>query len=93
MTRLLARNRKSATTLMRLGLVLSLILGIALATGCQSGAVSAQDIAADSLEVQEALGGEVRVLATEIGDGKAVVICTDTEGNSRLTLRMKTSPG
>ena len=82
MTRLLARNRKGATTLRTVGLALSLILGIALVTGCQSGEVSAQDIAADSPEVQEALGGEVRVVATEIADGKAVVICTDTEGNS-----------
>jgi hypothetical protein len=82
MTRLLSRNRKGTTTLMTLGLALSLILGIALATGCQSSAVSAQDLAADSPEVQEAVGGEVRIVATEIGVGKAVVICTDTEGSS-----------
>jgi len=61
---------------------------MALLTGCQSGAVSAQDIASDSPEVQEALGGEVRVLATEIGDGKAVVICTDTQGNSYVVVEI-----
>jgi hypothetical protein len=88
MTRLLVKNRKGATTLMRVGLAFSLILGIALITGCQSGSVSAQDIAADSPEVQEALGGEVRVVATEIGDGKAVVICTDTEGNSYVVVEI-----
>lgn len=85
MTRLLVKNRKGATTLMTVGLALSLILGIALVTGCQSGAVSAQDIqdiAVNSPEVQDALGGEVKVVGTEIGDGKALVICTDTEGNS-----------
>ena len=82
MKRLLVKNRKGATTLMTLGLALSLILGIAIVTGCQSGAVSAQDIAVNSPEVQDALGGEVKVVATEIGDGKALVICTDTEGNS-----------
>jgi len=88
MTRLLASNRKSATTFVTVGLVLSLILGVALVTGCQSGSISAQDIAADSPEVQEALGGEVRVLATEVGDGKAVVICTDTEGNSYVVVEI-----
>ena len=88
MKRLLARNRKGATTLMTVGLALSLILGLALVTGCQSGSVSAQDIAADSPEVQEAVGGEVRVLATEIADGKAVVICTDTEGNSYVVVEI-----
>lgn len=82
MTRLLVKNRKGATTLMTVGLALSLILGIALVTIHQSGAVSAQDIAVNSPEVQDALGGEVKVVATEIGDGKALVICTDTEGNS-----------
>jgi len=82
MTRLLVKNRKGATTLMTVGLAFSLILGIALVTGCQSGAVSAQDIAVNSPEVQDALGGEVKVVATEIGGGKALVICTDTEGNS-----------
>jgi len=82
MTRLLVKNWKGATTLMALGLAVSLILGIALVTGCQSGAVSAQDIAVNSPEVQDALGGEVKVVATEIGGGKALVICTDTEGNS-----------
>jgi len=88
MTRLLVRNRKDATALMRVGLALSLISGAALVTGCQSGAVSAQDIAADSPEVQEAVGGEVKVLATEIADGKAVVICTDTEGNSYVVVEI-----
>jgi hypothetical protein len=88
MTRLLARNRKGATALMTVALALSLILGIALATGCQSAAVSAQDLAADSPEVQEALGGDVRVIATEIGDGKAVVICTDTEGSSYVVVEI-----
>ena len=88
MIRLLARNRKGATTLMTLALALSLILGLALVTGCQSGSVSAQDIAADSPEIQEAVGGEVRVLATEIADGKAVVICTDTEGNSYVVVEI-----
>ena len=82
MTRLLVKNRKGATTLMTLGLAVALILGIVLVTGCQSGAVSVQDIAVNSPEVQDALGGEVKVVATEIGDGKALVICTDTEGNS-----------
>jgi len=81
MTRLLVKNRKGATTLMTLGLAFALILGIAIITGCQSGAVSAQDIAVNSPEVQDALGGEVKVVATEIGGGKALVICTDTEGN------------
>jgi hypothetical protein len=88
MTRLLVRNRKGAAALVTLGLALSLILGIALVTGCQSGSVSAQDIAADSPEVQEALGGEVRVVTTEIADGKAVVICTDTEGNSYVVVEI-----
>jgi hypothetical protein len=88
MTRLLVKNWKGTMTLMRVGLAFSLILGIALVTGCQSGSVSAQDIAADSPEVQEALGGEVRVVATEIGDGKAVVICTDTEGNSYVVVEI-----
>ena len=82
MTRLLVKNRKGAATFMTIGLALALILGIALITGCQSGAVSAQDIAVNSPEVQDALGGEVKVVATEIGDGRALVICTDTEGNS-----------
>ena len=88
MTRLLVRNQKKATTLMRVGLAFSLILGIALVTGCQSGSVSAQDIAVGSPEVQEALGGEVKVVATEIADGKAVVICTDTEGNSYVIVEI-----
>jgi len=88
MTRLLARNRKGTTTLMTVGLALSLILGVALMTGCQSGSISAQDLAADSPEVQEAVGGEVKVLATEIADGKAVVICTDTEGNSYVVVEI-----
>jgi hypothetical protein len=82
MTRLLVKNRKGAATFMSIGLALALTLGIALVTGCQSGAVSAQDIALNSPEVQDALGGEAKVVATEIGDGKALVICTDTEGNS-----------
>jgi len=88
MTRLLVKNRKGAATFMTIGLALALTLGIVLITGCQSGSVSAQDIAADSPEVQEALGGEVRVVATEIGDGKAVVICTDTEGNSYVVVEI-----
>jgi len=67
---------------MTVGLALALTLGIALVTGCQSGAVSAQDIAVNSPEVQDALGGEVKVVGAEIGDGRALVICTDTEGNS-----------
>lgn len=82
MTRLLVKNRKGAATLMAVGLAFSLILGIALVTIHQSGAVSAQDIAVNSPEVQDALGGEVKVVGTEIGDGKALVICTNTEGNS-----------
>jgi len=82
MTRLLVKNRKGAATFMTIGLALALTLGIVLITGCQSGAVSAQDIAVNSPEVQDALGGDVKVVATEIGDGKALVICTDTEGNS-----------
>jgi hypothetical protein len=88
MTRLFVRNRRSATILLTVGLALSLILGVALVTGCQSGSISAQDIAVDSPEVQEAVGGEVRVLATEISDGKAVVICTDTEGNSYVVVEI-----
>jgi hypothetical protein len=82
MTRLLVKNRKGATNLMIIGLALALTLGVALVTGCPSGEVSAQDIAVNSPEVQDALGGGVKVVATEIGDGKALVICTDTEGNS-----------
>jgi len=82
MTKILVKKRKSAATFMTIGLALALILGIALVTGCQSGAVSAQDIAVNSPEVQDALGGDVKVVATEIGDGRALVICTDTEGNS-----------
>jgi len=82
MTRLLVKNRKGATTLMIIGLALALILGIALVTIHPSGAVSAQDIAVNSPEIQDALGGEVKVVGTEMGDGKALVICTDTEGNS-----------
>jgi len=82
MTKILVKNRKGAATFMTIGLALALILGIALVTGCQSGAVSAQDIAVNSPEVQDALGGDVKVVATEIGDGRALVICTDTEGNS-----------
>ena len=88
MTKILVKNRKGAATFMTIGLALALTLGIALITGCQSGSVSAQDIAADSPEVQEALGGEVKVVATEIGDGKAVVICTDTEGNSYVVVEI-----
>ena len=88
MSRLLVKNWRSATTLLKVGLTLSLVLGMALVTGCQSGAVSAQDIAADSPEVQAAVGGEVKVLATEIADGKAVVICTDTEGNSYVVVEI-----
>ncbi|MFC1846838.1 hypothetical protein ACFLYS_02115 [Chloroflexota bacterium] len=82
MTKLLVKNLKSATTVMAVGLAFCLILGIALITGCQSGVVTAQEIAANSPEVQDALGGEVKVIGAEIGDGKALVICTDTEGNS-----------
>ncbi len=82
MTRLLVKNRKGATTLMTVGLAFSLILGMALVIGCQAGAVSAQDIAVNSPEVQDALGGEVKAVWTETGDVKALVICTDTEGNS-----------
>ena len=82
MTRLLVKNQKGAATLMAVGLAFALILGIVLVTIHQSGAVSAQDIAVNSPEVQDALGGEVKVVGTEIGDGKALVICTNTEGNS-----------
>ena len=82
MTRLLVKNQKGAATLITVGLAFALILGIALVTIHQSGVVSAQDIAVNSPEVQDALGGEVKVVGTEIGDGKALVICTDTEGNS-----------
>jgi hypothetical protein len=82
MTRLLVKNRKGAATFMAIGLALALTLGIVIVAGCQSGVVSAQDIAVNSPEVQDALGGEVKVVATEIGDGKALVVCTDTEGNT-----------
>jgi len=44
--------------------------------------VSAQEIAVNSPVVQEAIGGDVKVVGTEIGGGKAIVICTDTDGNS-----------
>jgi hypothetical protein len=80
MTRLLVKNRKGAATFMAIGLALALTLGIVIVAGCQSGVVSAQDIAVNSPEVQDALGGEVKVVATEIG--KALVVCTDTEGNT-----------
>ena len=76
MTRLLVKNRKGAATLRTVGLAFALILGIALVIiGIalviipQSGAVSAQDIAVNSPEVQDALGGEVKVVGTEIRDG------------------------
>ena len=82
MIRLLVNNWKGAATVMTVGLTFCLISGMPLITGCQSGAVSAQDIAVNSPEVQDALGGEVKVIGVEIGDGKALVICTDTEGNS-----------
>lgn len=82
MTRLLVKNQKGAATLMAVGLAFALILGIVLVTIHQSGTVSAQDIAVNSPEVQDALGGEVKVVGTEIRDGKALVICTNTEGNS-----------
>jgi hypothetical protein len=82
MTKLLVKNWKGATTVMTVGLILCLILGIPLITGCQSGVVSAQDIAVNSPEVQDALGGDVKVIGTEIGVGKALVVCADTDGNS-----------
>jgi hypothetical protein len=83
MTRLLIKEWKtgSANTL-ALGLTIGLILGIPLATSCQSSVVSAQDIAVNSSEVQDALGGEVKVIGAEIGEENALVICADTEGNS-----------
>lgn len=82
MTRLLVKNWKCAASVMTVGLTFCLILGISLITGCQSGVVSAQDIAINSPEVQDALGGEVKVIGAEIKDEKALVICTDTDGNS-----------
>jgi len=82
MTRILVKNWKGTATLMTLGLSFCLILGIPLITGCQSGVVSAQNIAVNSPEVQDALGGEVKAIGAEVKDGKALVICTDTEGNS-----------
>ena len=84
MIRLLVKNWKGAATIMTVGLTLCLILGVLLIPGCQSDAVSAQDIAVNSPEVQEALGGEVEVIGMEIGDEKALVICTDIEGNSYI---------
>jgi hypothetical protein len=82
MTKTLTNDLKGTATRITLGLVFCLISAILLMTGCQSGAVSAQEIAVNSPEVQDAIGGEVMVVGTEIGDGKALVICTDTEGNS-----------
>jgi hypothetical protein len=82
MTRLLVRNWKGAASIMTVGLTFCLILGVLLIPGCQSNTVSAQDIAVNSPEVQDAVGGEVKVVGTEVKDGKALVICTDTDGNS-----------
>jgi hypothetical protein len=83
MTRLLVNKWKtSAATVWAIGLTVGLILGIPLATSCQSSVVSAQDIAVNSSEVQDALGGEVKVIGAEIREENALVICADTEGNS-----------
>jgi hypothetical protein len=81
MTGLSVKNWKGKATIMTAGLTLCLILGVLLISGCQSDAVSAQEIAVDSPEVQEALGGEVEVIGTQVGGEKALVICADTEGN------------
>jgi len=82
MINVLTKNLRGTATTIILGLAFLLISLMPILTGCQSGSVSAQEIAANSLVVQDALGGQVKVVGAEIGDGKALVICTDTEGNS-----------
>ena len=76
------KSWKGVTTVIALGLVVCLISAATLINGCQSEEVSAEEIAVNSPQVQAALGEEVEVVGTEIRDGKALVICTDTEGNT-----------
>ena len=82
MIKTLTRNLRNRAATITLGLAFLLVSVIPILTGCQSGSVSAQEIATNSPVVQDAIGEEVKVVGTEIGDGKAIVIRTDTDGNS-----------
>ena len=62
-----------------MGVIAGLTLGIPMLTG-QSDEALAADLAGNSLEVQDALGGGgVQVLETQVKDDEALVICTRSE--------------
>jgi len=89
MTRALVRRWKiGVATVLAVGLALGLILGIPLVTG-ESGVALAAELASNSPEVQDALGGEgVKVLGVEVRDDIALVICTDTTGNNYVVVEV-----
>jgi len=67
-------------SVLAVGLITGLTLGIPLLTGTSAQALAAE-LARNSPEVQEALGGEsVLVLQTEVRDDGALVICTSETG-------------
>lgn len=80
MTRALVRRWKiGVATVLAVGLALGLTLGIPLLTG-ESSEVLAAELASNSSEVQDALGGEgVEVLEVEVRDDIALVTCTRSE--------------
>ena len=85
---LIKKWKKGIDTTLVIGLAISITFGLPLATGCRSDVVSAQEIAINSTEVQDTLSGEVKVAAFEESDGKALVICTDIEGNSYVVVEI-----
>jgi len=80
MTRALVWHWKIVlVSVLAIGLIAGLTLGIPLLTG-QSDEALAADLATNSLEVQDALGGEgVQVLETQVKGDEALVICTRSE--------------
>ena len=81
MTRALVSHYKTvAVSVLAVGLIVGLALGIPLLTSTSAQALAA-DIASNSTEVQDALGGEgVQVLETQVKGNKALVICAGETG-------------
>jgi len=89
MTRALVWHWKIVVvSVLAVGLIAGLTLGIQSLIG-KSSEVLAAELASNSPEVQDILDSEVvEVLGVEVGDDKALVICTDTTGNSYVVVEV-----
>ena len=89
MTRALVWHWKIVVVgVLAVGLIAGLTLGIPLLTG-KSGEVLAAELASNSPEVQDALGGEgVQVLETQVKGDEALVICTRSETGQVVSVRV-----